>query len=162
MLNSYNVIASLTEAIRIAHFPNLRAISQPVALLVAQQYEQYGRNCVEQYFTTRFTKDLKESVDAFNAARLFVPQRIVEMRPDANAIDSLVAFPFFYNPQTLSHLKEELPDYFAKAQDVSVEMTPLEWWSRQESLPHWLAAVRKVVLVQPSAERVFSSEGHIL
>ena len=42
----------------------------------------------------------------------------------------------------------------------SIDMAPLEWWNRQTSnLPHWLAAVRKIVLIQPSsaaAERVFS------
>ena len=166
VLSSYDVIASLTEAIRTAHFPNLRALSTKLSAsnaTLAQQYEQYGHNCVQpgmQYFMTRFTQDLKESVDAFKAARLFVPRRIVEMQPDANSIDGLVAFPFLNDQDTLLLLKKELPDYIAKATDVSAEMDPLEWWSRQEeNLPHWSAAVRKVVLVQPSsaaAERVFS------
>ena len=49
------------------------------------------------------------------------------MQPDANAIDGLVAFPFLNDPDTLSLLKTELPDYMAKATDVSFEMEPLEW-----------------------------------
>ena len=165
VLSSYDEIFSLHEAIRTAHFPNLTALSTKLSsgnATLAQQYEQYGRNCVQpgmQYFLTRFTQDLKESVEAFKAARLFVPHRALEIRPDSNAINNFTSFPFF-DPDTISHLKDELPDYLAKAADVSAEMDTLEWWRRhEESLPYWTAAFRKVLLVQPSsaaAERVFS------
>jgi len=124
---------------------------------------QYGRSCVQpglDYFLDRFRGDLRSSVTAFKATRLLIPQKITEMQPDASAIDALTAFPFLADATTLHHLKTELPDYLAKAQDVSINMAPLEWWNRQtENLPHWLAAVRKIVLIQPSsaaAERVFS------
>ena len=165
VLSSYDEIFSLHEAIRMAHFPNLTALSTKLSsgnATLAQQYEQYGRNCVQpgmQYFLTRFTQDLRESVEAFKAARLFVPHRALEIRPDSNAINSFTSFPFF-DPDTISHLKDELPDYLAKVADVSAEMATLEWWRRHEgSLPCWTAAFRKVLLVQPSsaaAERVFS------
>ena len=82
------------------------------------------------------------------------------MRPTANSIDDLAVFPFFNDPVLLSRLKSELPEYLVKADDVSADIAPLEWWDRQEhSLPYWSASVRKVILVQPSsaaAERVFS------
>lgn len=34
------------------------------------------------------------AISAFKAARLFVPQKVTEMQPTANAIDDLVVFPF--------------------------------------------------------------------
>lgn len=112
------------------------------------------------YFLTKFTEDLSDSVTAFKAARLFVPQKITEIQPDSTAIDALAALPFLRDPSILSQLKAELPEYLVKAADVSADMAPLEWWDRQEhSLPHWSASVRKTILIQPSsaaAERVFS------
>ena len=69
-------------------------------------------------------------------------------------------FPFLNNPTILSQLKAELPEYLVKAEDLSADMTPLEWWKGQEhNLPTWFASVKKIVLIQPSstaAERVFS------
>ncbi len=166
VLNCFDVLASLAAGIRTAHFPNLTAVSTKLSAgnsTLLQRYVQYGRACVQpglQYFLTRFTQELKDSVAAFKAARLCVPQKVTEMKPDASAIDALAKFPFLNDPTTLSHLKTELPDYLAKATDVSGDMAPLEWWDRQvQELPHWSAAVRKIILVQPSsaaAERVFS------
>ena len=43
------------------------------------------------------------------------------------------AFPFLANATTLHHLKTELPEYLAKAQDVSINMAPPEWWNRQST-----------------------------
>ncbi len=61
---------------------------------------------------------------------------------------------------TLNNLKSELPSYLAKASDVSPNFDIMEWWKRNsDSLPHWAAAARKVLTIQPSsaaAERVFS------
>ena len=96
---------------------------------------------------------------AFKAARLFVPQKVNDMKPDANTINSLAAFPFFTS-STLSNLKSELPVYLVKAADISADTCVVDWWERNcHSLPHWSSAVKKVLLVQPTtaaAERVFS------
>ena len=81
----FEVLASLSGGIRIAHFPDLSAISTKIAggnHTRLQQFEQYGRLCVKpglDYFVTKFTQDLSGSVAAFKAARLFVPQRVTEM-----------------------------------------------------------------------------------
>ena len=100
------------------------------------------------YFLTKFTQDLSDSVAAFKAARLFVPQKVVEMQPNANAVDDLAVFPFLNDPALLSQLKLE---YLVKAEDVSADMAPLAWWARQEhSLPHRSASVRKIILIRPS------------
>ena len=165
VFDCFDVLASLTAGIRTAYFPNLTAVSSRLSAgspTKCQQFEQYGRCCVQpglNYFLTKFTEDLSDSVAAFKAARLFVPQIITEMQPDANAIDALAAFPL-RDPAILSQLKAELPEYLVKAADVSADMALLEWWDRQElTLPHWFASVRKIILIQPSsaaAERVFS------
>lgn len=63
-------------------------------------------------------------------------------------------------PGILHNLKSELPKYLARARDTSDNVVPLDWWQRNSvDLPHWSAAARLVVLVQPSsisAEWVFS------
>ena len=166
LFGCFDVLASLAVGIRTAHFPNLTAVSTRFPAgnpARSQQFEQYGRLCVQlglDYFLTKFNRDLSDSVAAFKAAHLFVPQKVTKMRPTANSIDDLAVFLFFNDPALLSRLKSELPEYLVKADDVSADIAPLEWWDRQEhSLPHWSASVRKVILVQPSsaaAERVFS------
>ena len=96
---------------------------------------------------------------AFKAARLFLPQKVRELNPDATVVDSLQAFPFF-TPSVLADLKSELPSYLAKAADVAADFDPLEWWKAHAvDLPNWSSAAGDVLLVQPSsaaAERVFS------
>ena len=146
VFSCFDVLASLAVGIRTAYFPNLTAVSARLSAgnpARAQQFEQYGRLCVQpglDYYVTKFTQDLSDSVAAFKAARLFVPQKVTEMQPNANAIDGLAVFPFLNNPTILSNLKLELPEYLVKAEDVSADMAPLEWWERQEhNLPFWFA-----------------------
>ena len=63
---------------------------------------------------------------------------------------------------TIANLVTELPLYFATATGVMCdsEEEKLVWWAAHpDTLPHWVALVRKLLLVQPSsaaAERVFS------
>ena len=81
--------------------------------------ESIYSSSVIQYYTDRIQGCLKEPFTAFKAARLFVPQKIRELQPDANTVDSLVAFPFLNNPTVLDHLKQELPQYIALTEDLS-------------------------------------------
>ena len=96
---------------------------------------------------------------AFKAARLFLPQKVVELKPDAAAVHSLQAFPFL-KASILVNLKSELPSYLAKAADIDAQTDPLVWWKAHDAdLPHWSTAAADILLVQPSsaaAERVFS------
>ena len=71
-------------------------------------------------------QELRGSVAAFKAARLFLHQKVAELNPDAAAVDSLQAFPFFTAP-VLADLKSELPTYLAKAADIDADYDPLEW-----------------------------------
>ena len=62
---------------------------------------------------------------------------------------------------TIANLATELPLYLAAADGVMCdsEKEKLVWWAaHRDTLPHWVALVRKILLIQPSsaAERVFS------
>lgn len=67
-------------------------------------------------------------MDAFKAARFFWPQKINDLKPDAEAIDSLKAFPFLQDEALLSNLK---PSYHTilpySAVDLAVNVDPLDW-----------------------------------
>ena len=95
---------------------------------------------------------------AFQAARLFVPHKIVQLSPTAATVDSLSSFPFLV--PLLPALKTELPTYLALASGITIGVEPSGWWKENKSeLPHWSQAFSEVVLIQPSsaaAERVFS------
>ena len=114
-----------------------------------------------KYFQTKFTEELKGTIAAFKAARLFQPHKMDEMKPDASEVDTPQAFPFFNTPLVLDGLKQELPTYMAKAADIGANIEPLAWWKNHANdLPNWSSAACKAVLVQPSsaaAERVLDS-----
>ena len=109
------------------------------------------------YIQSNCSGDLKAAVAAFKAARLFDPHRIVDLQPDANAVDSVTAFPFLNSSEILGNLKAELPQYLARATDISQQTESVDWWKRNTpDLPHWSNAARQVLLVQPSSATVFS------
>ena len=166
VFSCFDVLSSLQLRIQNAHFPNLIAVAKKLGggdhTTRTKQLIQYGMSCVSpglEYYGTKFSEDLAESVAAFKAARLFVPQKVLDLKPDAAAVDTLASFPFL-NTRVLNDLKSELPDYLAKADDVAMDVTTTDWWKRhQADLPHWSRAAQLVALVQPSsaaAERVFS------
>ena len=159
-------IFTVLNAINTAHYPNVTAVVERVAggnRGAVQQMSTYASSCVkgtQDYFTKKMTGELKDLVSAFKAAKLFCPQRVVEIGPNAIEVDSLRVFPFLDDTSVIGGLKEELPQYLTLATDASHEIEPLDWWKRHETdLPKWSGAARKIVLVQPSstaAERVFS------
>ena len=97
-------------------------------------------------------------MSAFKAARLFSPYKVHEMKPTTAAVDELTAFPFLIGK--LEDLKLELPTYMAAVEDVSNRIDILQWWKdNEQTLPHWSAACKQILLVNPSSaavERVFS------
>ena len=111
-----------------------------------------------QRHVSKFNDDLKATLDAFKAARLFSPSKMYELKPSALDINCLRVFPFL--DAMIPGLKPELPTYLAAAEDVSAQVDPLTWWKIHENdLPLWAKACKMVLLVQPSsgaAERVFS------
>ena len=117
--------------------------------------------CVQPTFTyveNKFWSELLPLVNAFKAACLFGPTKVIDLHPDATMVEDLKAFTFL--EQVIPDLQMELPVYLATAEGVSnIELQ--EWWKRaEEKLPHWAAECRQVFLCQPSSaavERVFST-----
>ena len=107
-----------------------------------------------------FDSNLKDTLMAFKAARYFSPLQLKDIQPDAQALNSVKAFPFLDSETIMDGLKQELPSYQAKVMDLDPAIDILQWWHQNEhDLPCWAAAARKVFLVQPSSaasERVFS------
>ena len=92
-------------------------------------------------------KELSGSVATFKAARLFLSQKVVELKLNAAPVHSLQAFPFLNTASILANLKFELPSYLAKATDIDAEIDPLVWWKvHSVDLPHWSTAAADILL----------------
>ncbi len=162
--SAYEEIVKLQATISAQNFPNATAVANKLSSNRPTQKQQlinYATECIEPaivYFKQKFEGDLKPIVTAFKYARYFDPAKVSELCPSSADIDQLKAFPFLNNK--LEDLKVELPIYMAKADGVSPTIDKLEWWKKHSNeLPHWSAACKLVLLVQPSsaaAERVFS------
>ena len=134
----------------------------------SQQWKQYASKCVQpglDLFRSKFCDDsaqLKDTLDAFKAARLSVLHRLVEINANTTAIDSLAAYPFLNSQSILNNLKLELPTYLGLAQDTSPDYDTLNWWKGHcQELPYRSTAAHDVLVQSSSAssERVFTSFG---
>ena len=168
----YEIFSTLEASVKLQHFPNLHAMANK---LVGRSHEllnkfiQYGKARI--HFKAKFPNELSASLSAFKAARLFVPAKLKEMKPDISIVNTLRHFTFLNSQSILDDLKSEFPQYIAKAADTSPDEDTLLWWiNHSEDLPNWSSAAQMVVLqlVQPSSaavERVFSilkvSFGHL-
>ena len=161
----YEIYSSLEATVQLQHYPNLCALANKLSgrsTALYNKFVQYGKARVQPgllYFKSKFSNELSSSLDAFKAARLFLPFKIQEMKPDIISINSLKSFNFL-SDQILENLKLEFPNYVAKAADTSPDVEVITWWlNHVEDLPHWSSAAQMVALVQPSSaavERVFS------
>ena len=172
-LNCYEVVQELKMRINNPHYPNVNALADQLSSLsfdsssyAVQQWVQYASACVDpglQYFCSKFvgpSAELSCTYSAFKSAKLFLPYKVVEMRVDIAAVDTLKSFPFLDKPAIINSLKAELAAYLTLAEDVPLNVDVLDWWKKHSTeLPHWSTAVELVVLVQPSSaacERAFS------
>ena len=164
-LECYEIVSSVIEGVRVAHYPNVEAIVRKLSAgnhQVQQQLTGYAHAALKpglDYLHRVFSDILKPTMGIFKVAKLFRPHKVVHMQPDADALNSLGILPFL-SATTIAKLKEELPSYLAKAADISPELSPLTWWKMNAtSLPTWSSTTQQVLLIQPSSaasERVFS------
>ena len=161
---AYEEVRTVAAAVRVAHTPNTEAVihSMSSQLSVQQRHRSYARSCMQpalDYFKELLDFTLKKQISVFKAVRVFNPQKVAMLKPDVSHVNALQIIPFFKDEE-LEKLKAELPSYLAKADDISDELDPLEWWKlNATALPYWSNAVKKVLAIQPSsaaAERVFS------
>ena len=100
VLYAYQRLSSLYAHIALAHHPNVLAVAKSLAEGNATreaQFINYANACYPpaySYFKEKFDKDLKSVVEAFKAARYFLPSKINQLRPTIADIDSLKSFPF--------------------------------------------------------------------
>ena len=92
---------------------------------------------------------LKAALSAFKASRLFNPNTVKLLNPDASSVDALSAIPFpFFNQEEITALKKELPSYLAKIKAIDNDKSPdidclKVWKSSESSIPLWAAATKR-------------------
>ena len=93
--------------------------------------------------------DLKPAMEAFKATRYF---SLCELQPIAGDLDVLCSLTFL-KANDISSVN--ISTYLSAFEDISID--PLEWrQSHEDQLPIWANAFRKLLLVQPSSESLFS------
>ena len=160
-------LQAVATAVDQKDFCSLKAVAREIAATddnqTAQQLVQQtlaGLQPAILCFLRKFNQGLQNQVTAFRRARFFDPVEVQSLALTQEKVRSLECFPFF-NGGELELLVAELLHYLAAVADVTLNNADdkLRWWSRQNTLPHWKNAVKKLVLVQPSsaaAERAFS------
>ena len=131
-LECHEVIEKVSASIHTAYTPNVHAIAQrlsgtPPSDPNHQQLVAYANNCVQpglEYYKRQVETSMKASLDAFKCAKLFTPQNMYQMKPDADALgQSLTSVPFLSSPEVISSLKAELPAFIARAADTESGFT---------------------------------------
>ncbi len=122
-LTAYEEISTLRNTISIQHYPNVDAVAKNLSMTPTQvsQLTNYAKGCVkpaQDYFRLKFDVDLKEPLSIFKLIRIFHPSKAAELKPTLTDIDDLArALPFVTKQDTIN-LKNELPLYLAKVEDV--------------------------------------------
>ena len=78
------------------------------------------------YFKQQLTLSLKVPLATFKASRLFNPNTVKLLNPDASSVDALSVIPFF-NQEEITALKRELPSYLGKIAAI-LTMIILQMW----------------------------------
>ena len=169
VFSCYERLQTASEACQAPHFPNVRAVSSAIVrenpMEQAAALEQRAKTTVDpaiQWFLRKFNVELYDIVRAFKVARIMCPVAVQWLRPTTANVEALRIFPFLNSDVRINDLITELPNYLAAAHGVVVatEEEKVVWWSfHAVELPRWSAAVKQVLLVQPSSsttKRAFS------
>ena len=160
-------LSAVSHAVTVGHYPCTLAIAREIAngdAALQNRLITQAKGCVKpglNFFQHKFNVQFLTNVRSFKAARLCCPVQVSALRPDARSLEELKNFPFV-DDATIANLATELPLYLAAADGVMCdsEEEKLVWWAaHRDTLPHWVALVRKLLLIQPSsaaAERVLS------
>ena len=140
IVSGYNIVETMKSAICVSDTPNVRGVIRRLSSSVltfqrSQNLFEYARKCVQpgiEYFHKQLATNLKSSIAALKVARLFSPQILHIIKPEAEVVNTLNCFPFLDSSRILDGLKNELPLYLAKVTDVSEDISCLEWWKLNE------------------------------
>ena len=132
-LECYEILSTVKAAVQVCHLPNTAAVSKRIANInTSEQYWiSYAKTCIQpgvDYFHSKFgiAGDLLPAVNAFKAARLFLPSKINDLKPEASTVDTLRSFKFLNNDLVMNELKAELSKYLAVAEGVSTDTPALQ------------------------------------
>ena len=141
-------------------YPNTEAKASQHAgrnMALYNQLVAQSKACINpgfHFYQQKFSVQFHNIVRAFKAAPLCCPIQV-------QALQELKQFSFITDAEVLQ-LVEELLNYLAIADGAAIETEEdkVQWWATHAAaLPNWSAAVKKILLVQPSsasAEQVFS------
>ena len=113
----YERVQAVVASIEVANIPNVDAIARSISSHVQSQQQliAYANTCMQpglDYFLNQLQSSLKDSFEAFKAARLFCPYKVNMLKPKATDVNCLNSFQFLRN--NVPKLKEELAMYLAK------------------------------------------------
>lgn len=126
-VNCYEAVDRILTGLHAEYIPNVRAVAhmlsaKPPADPVHEAWVSHARKCVQpglDYFKQQLESSLKRSLDIFKGCRLFSPQKVHVIKPNALAIDQDLSVIPLNSRQELDGLKAELPAYLARAADTA-------------------------------------------
>ena len=164
----YERLSALALAIVIESYPNTEAKARQHAgrnMALYNQLVAQAKACINsgfRFYQQKFKVQFHNIVRAFQAARLCCPIQVQALHLTAASVQELKQISFITDAEVVQ-LVEELPNYLDLAiadGAIETEEGKVQWWATHAAaLPNWSAAVKKILLVQPSsasAERVFS------
>lgn len=168
IFSAYTILQAATTAFSQGNWPILDAMCRSIAENDPTVNERQlredtlaGARPAINWFLRKFNVDFGATVSAFRLARYFDPVEAQGLAITAQKVEALRVFPFLDSNDTIHQLQAEVPAYLAAIDGVDLETDDekIQWWSRQQRIPEWVAAVRKLMLIQPSSaasERAFS------
>ena len=155
----YERLSALAHAIATESYPNTEAKARQHAgrnMALYNQIVAQAKACINpgfRFYQQKFSVQFHNIVRAFKAARLCCPIQVQALHPTAASVQELKQFSFITDAEVVQ-LVEELPNYLAIADGAAIETEEgkVQWWATHATaLPNWSAAVKKILLVQPSS-----------
>lgn len=99
----YAILSSVRTSVQVKHWPNIHAFARRLALEVQnpaleQQLLDHAHACVQpafMYFENKFWSEPLLLVNAFKAAHLFDPSKVIYLHPYATTIEDFKSFHLF-------------------------------------------------------------------
>lgn len=155
----YERLSALAHAIAIECYPNTEAKARQHPGRNKALYNQLVaqvKACINpglRFYQQKFSVQFHNIVRAFKDASLCCPIQVQALHPTAASVQELKQFSFITDAEVVQ-LVEELPNYLAIADGAAIETEEgkVQWWATHAAaLPNWSAAVKKILLVQPSS-----------
>ena len=168
IFSCYEKLSAVSRAVAVQHYPNTEAVARAIANGNHEMYQQMmaqAKACIQpglHFYQQKFSVQFHSTVRAFKAARLCCPVQVQHLNPTAAFLEEFRNFPFLDDDNVIANLAQELPNYLAAADSVTMtdDDDKLAWLAcHSETLPNWSSLVKKLLLLQPSsasAERAFS------